>query len=184
MKRQSRDKSVIGQSHLKFLGQARFEANVIPFAHIRSDPLLKCRCHLQSDNSVRLLGWSIISEHSCPIFMRWPVHSIIHLKLLHCRPDHVQSFTGLDPLVSAAPILASYDVTKPTTVSALTPSTIGLAACFYSNMARYGSPSCSALELSQQQNKYIAKLRKVSWRVRGDAICSVDSCVVWDSSNS
>ena len=33
------------------------------------------------------------------------------------------------------------------------PAAIGLAVCFYSNMSRNGSPSHSAVEISQQQNK-------------------------------
>ena len=43
------------------------------------------------------------------------------------------------------------------------PAATGLAACFYSNMARNGSPSRSVLELSQQQNKDMHKLRKSAW---------------------
>ena len=64
------------------------------------------------------------------------------------------------------------------------PAAMGLAACFYNNTARNGSPSRSVLELSHKQNKDMRKLRKSAWPECGPAKGSTDSCVVWDSSNS
>ena len=64
------------------------------------------------------------------------------------------------------------------------PAAMGLATCFYNNMTRNGSPSHSALELSQQQNKDMHTLIKSGWPGCGPARGSIDSCVVWDSSDS
>ena len=90
--------------------------------------------HRQSHNCIRLLWWSIISVHSCLIFiMLWSSIISVHSRLTRrindllkadavwsWGRDHQQSYSAVKALVSAAPGLGfyNYDVTKPKHVSA------------------------------------------------------------------
>ena len=64
------------------------------------------------------------------------------------------------------------------------PAAIGLAPCFYSNIAINGIPSGSALELAHNQITDMHTLRKSDLPWFGPARGSTDLFVVWDSSNS
>ena len=116
----NRDKSVIGQSHLKFLGHV-FDAN-----GIRSCPdKVRAILEMPAPSSVPQLRQILGMVHYLGSFLpdlhevTRPLNDLLKADAVwFWGPHQEQSFNAVKALVSAAPVLAFYDVTKPTTVSA------------------------------------------------------------------
>ena len=116
----NKDKSVIGQSHLKLLGHV-FDVN-----GIRSCPdKVRAILEMPVPSSVPQLRQILGMIHYLGSFLpdlhevTRPLNDLLKADAVwFWGPDQEQSFNAIKALVSAAPVLAFYDVTKPTTVSA------------------------------------------------------------------